>query len=187
MSLINTLHMAKGKERFARARNAPITDGSHCCPIVPFCAHPPVFVGNSPSSSAQQFVADEIGPFTFGIKWEASEFCLRNTVCDTSTTVKFTVCISVFVWRLPPWTDVKACNKLLMWLMSPCSRKVKEPACWQLKNICQWNIWQKIEMCLKIYHFHGWQNRMFAINFCLSSLICSPAVLILDKYVWHTH
>lgn len=36
MSLINTLHMAVGEERFTGARNAPVTDGSHCRPVIPF-------------------------------------------------------------------------------------------------------------------------------------------------------
>lgn len=49
MSLINTLHMAAREERFTGARNAPITDGSNCCPIIPFCSHPPVFVARSSS------------------------------------------------------------------------------------------------------------------------------------------
>lgn len=63
MSLINTLHMAEREERFTGARNAPITDGSHCHPIIPFCAHPPVSVGFS-SSHHSSLLAGAIGPLT---------------------------------------------------------------------------------------------------------------------------
>lgn len=61
MFLINTLHMAVLEERFTEARNAPIRDGSHCRPIIPFCANPPVFCGALFSSAV---VADAIGPLT---------------------------------------------------------------------------------------------------------------------------
>ena len=63
MSLINTAHMAEREESFTGDRDAPITDGSHCYPIVPFCVHPPVFCGSPFFSAPQQFVADAIGSF----------------------------------------------------------------------------------------------------------------------------
>lgn len=77
MPLINALHMVEREERFTGARNAPITDSSHCRPIIPFCAHPPVFVGLSSSllhSSLLMMQLDPLPSFREG----ANEFCMRN-------------------------------------------------------------------------------------------------------------
>lgn len=87
MSLINTVHMAEGEERFTGARNAPITDGSHCCPIIPFCARPPVFVGFSSSLLRSSFQLMKPNP----LRPVLGKVTFVREMWDTSEAVEFTV------------------------------------------------------------------------------------------------
>lgn len=115
MSLINTLHMAAREERFTEDSNAPITDGSHCWPIIPFCAHPPVFCEALFFSSlvfCSWWNTLPCGRSRRVFSWEMHD----------QFAVAFTLCLTIFVWRLPQETDVNTGNELLMWFISSCKK-----------------------------------------------------------------